>query len=223
MESNATREDRVEVGIVSIGIGNVGSVRQMIASLGHSATLLQTPPRNNVPKVVVLPGVGAFDFGALRLRETGWFGWLKDVSSSSVGSPRLLGICLGMQLLCDGSEEGTSEGLGVIPGYFRRFRPETDGDAGLRVPHMGWNTVVYDHAKARWSVDLPEGSRYYFVHSFHYTHNDDSYVVGTSVYSGVFGAAVQKGTALGFQFHPEKSHRYGKALLAKVLECPCCR
>jgi glutamine amidotransferase len=207
--------------VVSAGIGNVSSVSNMLRSIGFDVLLSDHPPRDDTPEVVFMPGVGSFDDGVKSLKNSGWYAWLRETSRDSSRNPCIVGICLGMQLLCDGSEEGNAEGLGLIPGYFRRFAFSDEKDLHLKVPHMGWNTVEFDRREAPWTSQLPDACRFYFVHSYKYTHSNDEFVVGRADYGGPFAAALQKGRIIGFQFHPEKSHRFGKALLNAVLKRKC--
>ena len=114
-----------------------------------------------------------------------------------------------MQLLCDQSEEGTSPGLGIIPGSFKKFQPKP----GMKIPHMGWNTVEFSPKEAELRSLLSPHPKYYFVHSFHYYHDSDDYIIGYTDHGIRFAAAIRNKHAIGFQFHPEKSHRYGMELL----------
>lgn len=207
----------MDVGIVSVGIGNVASVKNMIARVGHSAELLHEPPKTDY-HVVILPGVGAFDNGIERLRQSGWYDWLKTHENIKEKKTKIIGICLGMQLLCDGSEEGNLRGLGLIPGVFKRFSFSSEEAKAYKVPNMGWNNVKFDFNKAPWAKEIPEDSRFYFVHSYYYKNDSDHYIIGTSEYGITYASVIQNENVIGFQFHPEKSHRYGKLLLRIVLQ-----
>ena len=138
--------------IVDVGLGNVASVRNMLDRLGHAAELRATPDGLSEDDRYILPGVGAYDEGVRRLRETGWYDHLRSLPETT----HILGICLGMQLLGTSSEEGDLEGLGRVPAHFERFDV-----APLRVPHMGWNLVhpvgqdpIFDPAPARMALLL---------------------------------------------------------------------
>ena len=162
---------------------------------------------------LVLPGVGAFDPAMHYLNRTG----LKESLDHQFlkGTP-ILAICLGMQLLFERSEEGQSPGLGWIPGEVRHLRSGRDPE--LRVPHMGWSPIAL-----RTSVPVFEtmdaDARYYFVHSYAAVPEKDRHVVATADYGGQpFVAAVAQGNVVGVQFHPEKSHRHGKALIGRFVE-----
>ncbi len=194
--------------IIDCGIGNVGSIRSMYRRLGLSAEPIEEPRLLAPGDRLILPGVGAFDSGINAIERSGFAGFIR--SAVADGYP-LLGICLGMQLLARGSEEGRREGLGLIAAEVRRIAP---ADRALRVPHMGWNIV----RSVRENVLLPWGEeeqRFYFVHSYHMVcdHPDD--VIATTCYGGDIVSAVGRGNIWGVQFHPEKSHRFGKTLLER--------
>ncbi len=207
----------MNLAIVSVGLGNVASVKNMISKLGHQALLLSEPPEVDIPEIIILPGVGAYDNGITRLKNSGWYSWLKTHRDENRDNVKIIGICLGMQLLCDGSEEGDQEGLGLIPGFFKRFSFTDKESETLKIPHMGWSSVNFDRKKAFWAESVTDEARYYFVHSYYYSHEVNDYIIGTANYGGDFGAAIQNQNVIGFQFHPEKSHRFGKELLGLVL------
>jgi glutamine amidotransferase len=193
--------------IVDLGLGNMGSVRNMFKRVGVETRSTLDPDEIAAASKLVLPGVGAFDSGMARLHETG----LVDLLTRRALDERVptIGICLGMQLLTRGSEEGTLPGLGWVPGFTRRFRLE---GTGLRVPHMGWN-----RAEPTREDSLFEGAgadaRYYFVHSYHVECEDDGDVLAWTEHGLRFASALQRGNVYGTQFHPEKSHRFGMNVL----------
>jgi glutamine amidotransferase len=192
------------------GLGNVGSVRNMLARLGIGAEVTGDPDRVRAARKLILPGVGAFDAGVNGLRERGLDEALREAVTA--GSS-ILGICLGMQLLLQGSEEGSLPGLGLVAGRARRFI--ADG-ARLRVPHMGWNIVRPTRNSLLFDRDGPE-QRFYFVHSYFVECDDPADVVGVTSYGHEFVAALEHGPVLGVQFHAEKSHRFGMALLKRFV------
>jgi len=198
------------VTIVDYGVGNVASIANMLRKGGFDSRLSSDPDEIAVADKVILPGVGAFDTAARKLRETG----LREavISRAEAGVP-VLGVCLGMQLLLDGSEEGVEAGLGLIPGRAHRFPREIDGET-LRVPHMGWNTV---HRRARPTVlaDVADGDRFYFVHSYAVQPDDPADTVASTTHGISFAAVVNRDNVTGVQFHPEKSHRLGLRLLSE--------
>lgn len=199
------------IAIVHCGVGNVGSVRNMFERLGAEARLVQAAEEMRGATKIVLPGVGRFDEGMRSLERSGLRAELEEmVLGQRVPT---LGICLGMQLLTKGSEEGDLAGLGWIDAETVRFRFDP-GSGDPRLPHMGWNRVkrAKEHSLVA-SVFRMEDLRYYFAHSYHVQcdHADD--VLTTTTYGYDFPSAVQKENLFGVQFHPEKSHRFGMELL----------
>lgn len=196
--------------IVDYGVGNVASVLNMLKKVGATAQLSGDPDVIARSQKIILPGVGAFDRAAAILRTTG----LRDalITAATSGTP-VLGICLGMQLLLDGSEEGESAeaGLGLVPGRVVALPPEIR-EQGLRIPHMGWNAITRVGGTAFPSV--ADGDRFYFVHSYHAVPDDDAHRLATAQHGIDFTAMVNRDNVLGAQFHPEKSHRTGMAMLA---------
>ena len=193
------------------GLGNVGSVRNMLVRLGFAAEVSEDPDRVRTAHKLILPGVGAFDAGVGGLRERGLDVALVEAVAAGAS---LLGICLGMQLLLQGSEEGRLPGLGLVAGRARRFA--ADG-ARLRVPHMGWNVVRPTRRSVLFDLGGPE-QRFYFVHSYFVECDDQADVTGVASYGHEFVAAVEHGRVLGVQFHAEKSHRFGMTLLKRFAE-----
>lgn len=201
---------RSKVVIVDYGMGNVASIRNMFAKIGVQAATSDDPEAILAAPRLVLPGVGAFDEAMRTLRESDLVGPLMERATSGRGP--LLGVCLGMQLLLEGSDEGTEPGLGLIPGRCFRFPASTEAGR-LKVPHMGWNEV----REVRNNALLPtlgSDARYYFVHSYFARPDDDEFVIGTTPYGITFASAIARGDVVGVQFHPEKSHRHGLRLLA---------
>ncbi|MEO7720527.1 MAG: imidazole glycerol phosphate synthase subunit HisH [Pseudolysinimonas sp.] len=197
----------MSVALIDYGLGNLGSVANMLKRAGAEARRVSTPEDILASERVLLPGVGAFDEGVSRLADQGLIEPLREFAAS--GRP-FLGICLGMQLLLEGSEEGEHAGLGLIPGRSIRFS-ETDG---LRVPHMGWNTIQPKRLDGILD-DLPADSRFYFVHSYHVMPDRDEDVLATTDYGQQFASMVRSGNVVGAQFHPEKSHAFGLSILKR--------
>jgi imidazole glycerol-phosphate synthase subunit HisH len=196
--------------ILDYGMGNVGSIQNMLGRLGIESRVTNDPAAVRSASKLILPGVGAFDTAMRRLNELG----MVETLNQKVLEERtpLLGICLGMQLLTNGSEEGKLPGFGWVDAYAERFRMVED--APLRVPHMGWREVTVRQPSA---ILQPEdtGSRFYFVHSYHVRCANESSVVATADYGAVFHAAVMRDNVVGTQFHPEKSHKFGLRLLER--------
>lgn len=198
------------IAIVDYGVGNLMSIANMLKKAGFASTITSDHDELSQAEKLILPGVGAFDRAATRLRETG----LDDlVRTRAADGAWILGVCLGMQLLLDSSEEGTEAGLGLVPGAVRRF-PAVVDDRRLLIPHMGWNTVRRHEGHDGILPSVQDGSRFYFVHSFHAVPNDQADVFAVSDYGHPFTSMVRHGRVIGAQFHPEKSHRNGMALLS---------
>lgn len=204
-----------DVAVVDIGMGNVGSVANMVRKAGGSATVAADPEQLSGAPRVVLPGVGAFDEAMVRLRERGFAPVLDQLVER--GDVPVLGICLGMQLLADRSEEGVEPGLGWIPGSVRRLPAEAPDGTPVKVPHMGWSRVSAPRAHPLID-ELDADARFYFVHSYAYDPVDEGAVLLRARYGGrPIVAGVAAGAVMGVQFHPEKSHRHGLALLRSFL------
>jgi len=191
--------------IVDYGVGNIGSLLNMARRIGQEAELSADPERIASAERLLLPGVGAFDTATDKLRSGGFDAAIHEFART--GRP-LLGICLGMQLLLDASEEGTSAGLGLIPGGSVRF----DDSSGIRVPHMGWNQLIV-RKPAAIVEGLPTNHRFYFVHSYRVVVSDERDELARSDYGGEFTSMVQRENVTGAQFHPEKSHAFGMQML----------
>lgn len=198
--------------IVDYGVGNIGSVQNMLRHIGVECRRDSNPDAIAAATKLILPGVGAFDAGMKALRGSDLVEPLR--TAVLVRGAPILGICLGMQMLLDESEEGVEPGLGWIPGRVRRFE---FADSGLRVPHMGWNEVhaVNDSALFR---GMPLPARFYFVHSYFVEPTEPSFVSLSTRYGLEFASGVERGHIYGVQFHPEKSHRYGMKLLKAFAE-----
>lgn len=199
------------VTVAHLGIGNVGSVVNMLRHLGHAARVSSSPDEIASADKVVLPGVGHWETAVRQMDELGLREPLQDVVSRGVPT---LGICLGMQLLLEASEEGPGPGLAFVPGKVVRFRDTVDGHGQtLRVPHMGWNAVSLIAPGDPVVSRLEPDSRFYFVHSFHAVDVPPENTLLTASYGYDFVCGVRHGNVWGFQFHPEKSHQFGMALM----------
>lgn len=194
------------IAILDYGAGNLRSVELAFARLGVETVVTGDAAVAMAADGLVLPGVGAFADAMTALRKSGLIPALEHARDS--GQP-LLGICLGMQALFNGSEEGEGvEGLGFVPGFVRRL-PDT---AGLKIPHMGWNDIRGEKESPLLD-DLPDEPYVYFVHSYACFASDPADVLTTTDYGIRFCSAVQKGHIFGTQFHPEKSGKVGEQML----------
>jgi glutamine amidotransferase len=197
------------IAIIDTGLGNVGSVANMLRHLGIPATLTRSPDAVLAAERLILAGVGAFDAGMAAIDHSGLRPCL-DEAVISRAKP-ILGICLGMQLLGQGSAEGDAPGLGWMSMRACRF----DG-AGfqppLRVPHMGWNFLHPCRSHPLLAGLGPE-PRFYFAHSYHVVCDDPADILAETVYGQSFVSMVARANVAGVQFHPEKSHSFGMAVL----------
>lgn len=196
--------------IVDYGMGNLGSIKNMLKRVGASAVITGLPDEIAKAEKLILPGVGSFDNGIQNLRQLGLIPVL--VQKVLEEKTPILGICLGMQLMTRGSEEGDLPGLGWIDADTRRFNFGV-GLHSLKVPHMGWNSVR-PAKPSEIFLDMYSEPRFYFVHSYHVVcyHRED--VLSWTTYGYEFVSALERGNIVGVQFHPEKSHKYGMKILS---------
>lgn len=192
------------IAIVDYGMGNLRSVQKGFEKAGWAAAVVKDASEISMAAGVVLPGVGAFANAMENLKNAGLVGAI--LQSMASGKP-FLGICLGVQLLFEASEEwGWTAGLGILPGTVRRL-PES-----LKVPHMGWNQVFY-RKECPLMKGIKEGSYFYFVHSYYTDAQNDDQIYGVSEYAINFACIVGKENIFGIQFHPEKSSAAGLQIL----------
>ena len=198
------------VALLDYGVGNVGSVRRALERLGAEVIQTSDPDVVAASSRVVLPGVGAFAPARASLAASGLE---KGIRTALESGARLLGLCLGFQLLFDASEEfGTTPGLGLLRGRIAPFPP------GARVPHVGWNRLETEGATAGPLLErLPGGTYVYFVHSFRPEGVDPADVAAWCDHGGRFVAAARRGNVWGCQFHPEKSSSAGRRILENFL------
>ncbi len=199
--------------IIDYNMGNLASVRNAFDKIGAPATVVRDPERLKAFDRIVLPGVGAFGDAMEHLRKSGMDEAIANFAQS--GKP-MLGICLGMQLLLESSEEfGRHEGLGLIPGEVVRF-DTSKFPKPLKVPHMGWNEL-FVKADTPLFKGLPDAFYLYFVHSYHAV-CEPQFVMGETLYGYTFPSAIRRGNIFGLQPHPEKSHKNGLHILKNFLE-----
>lgn len=200
--------------IIDYGMGNLGSIANMFKKIGSRATVSADLAVIEAADKLILPGVGAFDNGMARLGEMGLIELL-NVKALEQKTP-ILGLCLGMQLLASGSQEGSLPGLGWLDAECVRFRfgPE---QAGLKIPHMGWNYLQVRQPEGLFADMYPD-PRFYFVHAYHLVCQDEADVQATTSYGYEFASVVRKNNILGVQFHPEKSHKFGMKLFKNFVE-----
>lgn len=198
--------------ILDYGVGNLFSLESSLAAIGEESVVTKDPEAVLRAERIILPGVGAFRDAMEKLKSSGLIGALRKASSRGVP---ILGICLGMQLLFDKSYEyGEHDGLGFIPGEVREI-PRSEG---IKIPHMGWNSLLFGESKHPLFRYLEEGDYVYFVHSYAAVKCEKS-VIARTEYGGEVTAAVARGNILGCQFHPEKSGKIGLDILKAFCEC----
>lgn len=203
---NSQLSTQTTLGVVNYGSGNLRSVCKALDAVGAHTRLIDAPDQLAEIDAVVVPGVGAFGDCARNLRATGLWEPLREWIAAD---RPYLGICLGYQLLFEGSEETPGvPGLGVLPGFVRRFP-----DGPLKVPHMGWNTLTLRTPADALFRGLPADPSVYFVHSYHPVPADESLITATCDYGAGFAASVARGALSAVQFHPEKSQANGLAIL----------
>lgn len=198
--------------IIDYKTGNVGSILNMLKKIGADAEISSDPELIRNASKLILPGVGSFDAGMKSLKEMG----LIPILSEKVikGKTPILGICLGMQLFAQKSEEGVLPGLGWISGEVKKF----DFDKRrLKIPHMGWNTIDIKKSDLVFK-DMAEEPRFYFVHSYHFVCENKEDVLATTNYGYDFESIVKRENIIGVQFHPEKSHKFGMQMLKNYAE-----
>lgn len=198
--------------VVDYGMGNLRSVERALKHVATDADVSISSSPEDVRNAdrVVFPGQGAMPDCMRFLRETG----LEEAVREAAATKPFLGVCVGMQLLLDHSEEGDTPGLGILSGRVRRFTPPTG--SGVKVPHMGWNEVVQDGGHPLWA-GVPSGERFYFVHSYYCEPAEAAITAATCEYSLRFTAALARANIFATQFHPEKSHTAGLALYRNFL------
>ena len=197
------------IAIVDAGVGNVRSLQSMLRVMGYPCEIITDPLSLSPCQALILPGVGSFDNGMRKLRDSGFAEVLTD--PDFVAATPILGVCLGMHLLATKSEEGNEAGLGLVDdSVVKLVGKERDGL--LRIPHMGWADVTPGSESVLLS-GFSTGPRFYFCHSYRYAGSCDSGITGTTRYGGEFPAVIELRKLYGVQFHPEKSHKFGMQVL----------
>ena len=207
----------MKVAIINYGMGNLSSVRRAFEDMGAETLIAQHPAMLYDASHIVLPGVGAFADGMAALHEGGWVPVLQKIVDEQ--QKPLLGICLGMQMLATkGVEGGECSGLDFIPGQIKKL--DSLG-CQLRIPHVGWNEVIYRCPKLIFEK-IPNGADFYFVHSYAFVPEEADHVIAIVSYGLDVTAVVQKQHVMGCQFHPEKSSKVGRQLLKNFLMYSSC-
>lgn len=199
--------------IIDYGMGNIGSIANMIKFVGAKSIVTSDKKVIEKASKIILPGVGHFDRAMQNIQQLD----LQDVITYKATEEKIpfLGICLGMQLMCNRSEEGDLNGLKLIDAEVLHFK--FDDDSQLKIPHMGWNSIIVNK-KAPILDDLDDESRFYFVHSYFVKCNSTKDTLTYTNYGGKFTSAFSSGNLIGAQFHPEKSHKFGVKLFKNFIE-----
>jgi imidazole glycerol-phosphate synthase subunit HisH len=202
------------IAVLDYGSGNVKAFLNAYERMKVPALAARCVEDLDGAERVVLPGVGAFDTALRQFNECGMKQRVEEMVL--VRGVPLLGVCVGMQMLANGSDEGDSHGLGWISGRVRRLAAERNG-CDLRLPHMGWNRIDTGEGESLLR-DLPNGGRFYFLHSYYFDCEDSAMSVATATYGRSFTCAVRRQNIFAVQFHPEKSHEDGMKLLKNFAE-----
>lgn len=193
----------VRLVLLDSGGSNLGSVQAAFARLGVEAPVTSDPAKIRNASHVILPGVGAAGVSMNRLHENGLIDVIPDIQQP------LLGICVGMQLLFESSDEGDTQCLGLLPGRVKKLQAQ----AGIRIPHMGWNNLIVNTTRSL--CDGLQNENVYFVHS--YAADVSEFTLAQTTHGNKFSSIVQKGNVMGAQFHPERSGKAGARLLKNFL------
>jgi len=196
------------IAIINYGLGNLASIQNMCKRLSIEAIITSNPIEIQAADKLILPGVGHFKKGMENLHASGLKELLDDIVLNQ--HKKILGICLGAQLMTKHSEEGDVDGLGWIDAVTKKF--DVSRLNGLKVPHMGWSDIILKNNNPLWN-NLPEDPRFYHVHTYHFVFEVENEIAATAMYGYEFACAFNKGNMYGTQFHPEKSHKFGMKVL----------
>lgn len=200
--------------IIDYGLGNILAFLNVYRRLNIPASVARRPDELGDASRLILPGVGSFDHAMELFQKSGMRETVEDLVINR-GVP-VLGVCVGMQILAERSDEGSKPGLGWIQASVRRLA-DTKGNTKLQLPHMGWNDVV-PVAGSTLFAGLEDDARFYFLHSYYFDCEDSGTALAETNYGTPFVSAVRRGNIFGVQFHPEKSHQYGTQLLKNFSE-----
>ena len=198
--------------IIDYGLGNIKAIYNVYKRLNISVGYASKPDMLEGCTHLILPGVGSFDSAMGLLENSSMYNDIKRLVVSE--KIPLLGICIGMQMLAEASEEGKKKGLGWIGGSVQKIG---NSNGRVRVPHMGWNNIHVEK-KSQLLSGLEEGARFYFLHSYHFSCSDSKNVLASTSYGSKISSVVENGNIYGVQFHHEKSHQFGEILLKNFSE-----
>ena len=194
--------------IVDYGMGNLNSVKKKIDRLKATSKITSNPKEIINAEKIILVGVGHFTKAMKNIQELGLLEALNEVAI--IKKKPVLGICLGMQLMANDSEEGNTEGLGWLNANVKKMK--VNDTLKFKIPHMGWNKIIKSKESALMK-GIPKSTEFYFVHSYYFQSNETSDILNETEYSFKFTSAVEKDNIFGVQYHPEKSHDFGDVLL----------
>jgi imidazole glycerol-phosphate synthase subunit HisH len=200
--------------IIDYNTGNLGSIKNMLKRIGVASEITSDKTKIEQAEKLILPGVGHFDYGMQQLQQSELIPLLNDKVLNK--KTPILGICLGVQLLTQGSEEGSEKGLGWVNGKTIAF-DKTKLSSNQKIPHMGW-TDVEEFKQSKLFENMHDEPRFYFVHSFHLQLDNQNESMVKAKYGYDFVAGIEKDNILGVQFHPEKSHKFGMKLLENFVK-----
>jgi len=205
------------IGILDYGLGNVMAFSNIYKRLNIPACIITDANKIDSMEKLILPGVGSFDWAIERLNSSS----MRDALEESVLEKKtpILGVCVGMQMMATGSDEGSTNGLGWIDARVKHFSKLSN--ISLDLPHMGWNDVETHHEHPLFK-NLQKEAIFYFLHSYYFQENNKSQILATSNYGGIYTSCVFKDNIYGVQFHPEKSHQWGIQLLKNFSEIKKC-
>lgn len=200
--------------IVDYGMGNTASIKNMLKRIGIDSIITNSPEEIKDAKKIILPGVGAFDAAIIKIENLD----LKEIIINRVKIDKIpiLGICLGMQILFEKSDEGNKSGLSLMQGKVKKFDERYD----IKVPHMGWNDININK-KNELINNLGKGARFYFCHSYYVKMNNQTQSIANTYHGITFDSIINFENIYGVQFHPEKSHKYGMELLNNFGKIEC--
>ncbi|NQU32669.1 MAG: imidazole glycerol phosphate synthase subunit HisH [Bacteroidetes bacterium] len=200
--------------VIDYGMGNIGSISNMLKYLGSKAVISSDKSVIEKADKLILPGVGHFDRAMHNINSLEIFNLIRYKAMEE--KKPILGICLGMQIMCNSSEEGVESGLSIIDASVNKF--SFPKEQNLKVPHMGWNSVEIIKPSSRILQGLGDDSRFYFVHSYFVSCKDQSDELTKTNYGNPFVSSFERGNVVGVQFHPEKSHKFGITLFKNFIE-----
>lgn len=199
--------------IIDYGMGNIGSICNMFKYLGTPVIVSSNTHIIETADKLVLPGVGHFDKAMQNINSLGIFDLIRN--KALIKKIPILGICLGMQIMCKSSEEGILPGLSLVKAEVKKFK--FDDEVRLKIPHMGWNNIEIKKQSGI-LYNLDNNSRFYFVHSYYVSCENKNEILTLTNYGGNFVSSFQSDNIIGVQFHPEKSHKFGMSIFRNFIE-----